>query len=148
MLDIAAATANGPSNTAGFYPYTAAYVVSTGAGIAAGAALGQWLDMTWGEVLLCDLGGVLGLIGGGTAGYAIALAAGGNGGTTPVYLVTGATGVGVLAGYGAGIAIVETWRKSRGAPLIRGAPDVMPAPVSLVDSHGHAVAGLGVVGEF
>lgn len=118
-------------------PYSVTFVGATTLGLLGGGVLGRTLDMTWGEVLLCDLAGVLGGIGG--AGVALA-ASGGNelGLTLP-------PAVGVVGGYGVGLALVHTWRSSRGAPVLRNAPTLRPMASAAFDGE-RAVPTFGIAG--
>jgi hypothetical protein len=121
-----------------------AWVASTSVGLLAGGGLGRVLDMTWGEVLLCDLSGVLGLLLGGAASIAPA------GSLQNVFVATAIPAVGLVGGYGAGIAIVTQWRSSRGAPILRGPPKAaaLAPATSFAVIDGRAVPTFGLAGSF
>lgn len=113
-------------------------------GLVGGGVLGAFVPMTWGEVLICDLGGVLGLVGGGAA-----MLASTNSGS-PVLLFLPAAGA--LAGWSATAVGVVSWRSMRAAGAAAasrgpspGTPFRLMAPLML-DRNGAIVPSIGVQG--
>lgn len=115
------------------------------AGLLVGGVLAGFLDMSWGEALLCDLGGVLGLVAGG----ALSLAGVSGWGLNLVWPAAGATTGWVLS-----LAGMTLWRVARGASASSSGSEGSQASAwrltlpALFDRNGRAVPGLGVEGVF
>lgn len=118
-------------------------VAPIAAGLVAGGVLGALVPMSWGEVLICDLGGVLGLVAGG----ALMLSLPYSGSPMPAYLPP----AGALIGWSGTAAGVVVWRHLRGESGSPGrssrAQMQLTAPVVL-DRRGAPVPALGVIGAF
>lgn len=126
----------------GIAPYSLTFAGATTVGLVAGGIVGRKLSLTWGEALLCDLGGVLGGIAGGTVSVVL-----GGAGVDNVTLLTLPPAVGLVAGYVGGAVFVSQWRANRGAPVWRDAPAVRPTAMAIVSGQ-NVVPGVGVVGTF
>lgn len=90
--------------------YSLSYITLGTLGLATGVVASRWLELTWGETLLLDLGAVIGLVAGGTAVFALNAAGAFQTlpGTVAVPLTTGGLALGALSGLaltGAGLAL-------------------------------------------
>jgi hypothetical protein len=132
LLDITAA-----GNAVNGGALSAAYLGISTLGLAGGALAGTFIDFTWGETLLLDLGGVLGLVAGGTIGLAVASqnVFPGAAGTD---FATGMAGGGTLLGLGAMAATLITLRTLDNKPLLRnlGIAPTVGTPQTLIGRDG------------
>lgn len=102
-------------------PYALTYLGAQSLGLAAGALASRWLDASWGETLLIDLGGVLGLVASGTLVFALNASGAfvSTPGTLLLPLTTGTLMAGTLGGIAVAAATVSGRRGSE-RPLFRG----------------------------
>lgn len=115
------------------------------AGLLVGGLLAGVLDLTWGEALLCDLGGVLGLVAGG----AVTMATFTGWGPNLEWAAAGAS-----AGWGFSLVGMTLWRAARGADVAPSGSGGAQAGAwrltlpALLDREGRPVTALGVQGVF
>lgn len=126
------ANLTGVANVSDQGALAATYIAGNLVGLAGGGLLANWLDLTWGQTLMGDLGAVVGGItfGLGTAGAL--MLAGGNNEDLGIMLITGAVAAGAVGGYATGL-VVSTRVLPQGAPaplaLTIGPPLHIAAPV-------------------
>lgn len=102
-------------------PYALTFLSAQALGLGAGALASRWLDASWGETLLLDLGGVLGLVASGTLMFTLNAAGAfvSAPGTLLLPLTTGSLMAGTLGGIGVAAAAVSGRRGSE-RPFFRG----------------------------
>lgn len=123
--------------------YSAGYLTVASGGLLAGALAGLFVDLSWGETLLLDLGGVLGTV--TAAAIVMSLTASGALNAVPSTVLIPvnslATAGGTLGGIGLGLAATTLFRGEAGSIFKTLGADVVvlpPAPALVVDKDGNA----------
>lgn len=137
LLTIASLAPYGPPLPA----YSAGYLAVAGSGLLAGALAGMVLDLSWGETLLLDLGGVLGTVTAAAIVMSVTASGAVNSVPSTVLIPTSSaiTAAGTLGGLGLGLAATALFRGDGGS-LFKGFGDdvamLPPMPAFVLDKDG------------
>lgn len=121
--------------------YSAGYLTVAGSGLLLGALSGMVLDLSWGETLLLDLGGVLGTVTAAAIVMSVTASGAVNGVPSTVLIPTSSaiTAAGTLGGIGLGLAATTLFR-GEGSSVFKsfgeGITMLPPAPAFVVDKDG------------
>jgi hypothetical protein len=147
FLGAMAVTNLAANQVGGVAPYTLTYMAGNAAGLVGFGILGNLVEVTWSETLIGDLGMVLGatVVGLGTVGVLISTQANLSN-QTATLLMTGATSLGAVGGYAAGLGIAMAVRPK--PALAPSALNVLPMSSFVVDKAGALAPTLGLMASF
>ncbi len=121
--------------------YSAGYLAVAGGGLVAGALAGMVVDLSWGETLLLDLGGVLGTVTAGAIVMSLTASGALNGvpSTLLIPMNSALTAGGTLGGIGLGLAATTLFRPDDASVFKPFGGDVTllpPMPTVVLDKDG------------
>ena len=127
----------------GVTPYALTYMAGNAAGLVGFGILSNTLDLSWGETIIGDLGMVAGGTAGGLGMVGALLIIGGDSNTPFVALTTGASSLGAMGGYAAGVAAAIALR-SRGVEAPATAFKLQFNTGAILDRTGALVSTMGL----